>query len=225
MGNTIQKKKQDDEDTFTCEICLETQTLPSKKFKNSDRCVHSFCTDCMITYIQVKIEDNVSNIKCPHKSCKYSLEPLSCRPKIEQKLFNKWCDTLCESSVSGVDGVYCPNKECLELILNECGDRNAKRCVCPACKKPFCLTCKVSWHAGYTCEESGETRDQNDVTFGVVCESKGWKRCPNCMHCIELLYGCNMVQCRCGIGFCYECGKQASDFKLFFSTHYRCCQT
>ena len=196
MGNTIQKKKQDDEDTFTCEICLETQILPCKKFKNSDRCVHSFCTDCMITYIQVKIEDNVSNIKCPHKSCKYSLEPLSCRPKIEQKLFNKWCDTLCESSVSGVDGVYCPNKECLELILNECGDRNVKRCVCPACKKPFCLRCKVSWHAGYTCEESGETRDQNDVTFGVVCESKGWKRCPKCMHCVELLNGCNIVRCR-----------------------------
>lgn len=55
--------------------------------------------------------------------------------------------------------------------------------------------CKVPWHAGYTCEENAETRDENDVAFGVVCETKGWKRCPKCRHCVERVDGCNDVKC------------------------------
>ncbi|GJX19417.1 probable E3 ubiquitin-protein ligase RNF217 [Tanacetum coccineum] len=95
---------------------------------NSNRCSHSFCTACVIKYIRVKLEDNVLDIKCPHTSCNHSLEPLSCRTKIAHKLFNKWCDVLCESTVLGFDKVYCPNNECSELILNEFGDGDVKRC-------------------------------------------------------------------------------------------------
>ncbi|KAI3797210.1 hypothetical protein L1987_32465 [Smallanthus sonchifolius] len=160
-------------EAFTCEICIEPVTLPNNKFKNSNNCVHPFCTDCMIKYIQVKLEDNVSDIKCPATTCNHSLEPLSCRTKITQHLFDK-C-------------------ECLELILNECGDRSLKRCVCPDCKKPFCYTCKVTWHASSTCEE---TRDENDVAFDVLYETNKWRRCPRCGHCVEHVSGCSTIRCR-----------------------------
>ncbi|GKD90436.1 probable E3 ubiquitin-protein ligase RNF217 [Tanacetum coccineum] len=131
----------------------------------------------MIKYIQAKLDDNVSDIKCPHESCNHSLEPLSCGTKISHKLFNRWCDALCESTVLGFDLVYCPNKECSELIMNEFSDGDVKRCVCPSCLKPFCYQCKAPWHDGYTCEE---TRDGNNVDFEVVCKKNGWnwKRCP-----------------------------------------------
>lgn len=156
--------------TFTCEICFEPMTVAAKEFMNSNICVHPFCTECMNKYIQVKVEDKVSDIKCPDTSCKNSLEPLLWRSIITNQLFDKWCDVLCESAVLGVDGVYCPNRECLELILNECGDRNLKICVCPHCQKPFCFGCKVPWHDGYSCKESKKlmTRDENDVTFDVL---------------------------------------------------------
>nr|GEZ53069.1 probable E3 ubiquitin-protein ligase RNF217 [Tanacetum cinerariifolium] len=131
----------------------------------------------MIKYIQAKLDDNVSDIKCPHESRNHSLEPLSCRTKISHKLFNRWCDALCESMVLGFDLVYCPNNECSQLIMNKFIDGDVKRYVCPSCLKPFCYQCKVSWHDGYTCEE---TRDGNNVDFDVVCERNGWKwrRCP-----------------------------------------------
>ncbi|GJR62034.1 probable E3 ubiquitin-protein ligase RNF217 [Tanacetum coccineum] len=135
----------------------------------------------MIKYIQAKLDDNVSDIKCPHESCNHSLEPLSCGTKISHKLFNRWCDALCESTVLGFDLVYCPNKECSELIMNEFSDGDVKRCVCPSCLKPFCYQCKAPWHDGYTCEE---TRDGNNVDFEVVCEKNwwNWKRCPKCRY-------------------------------------------
>ncbi|GJU24103.1 probable E3 ubiquitin-protein ligase RNF217 [Tanacetum coccineum] len=77
------------------------------------------------------------------------------------------------------DLVYCPNKECSELIMNEFSDGDVKRCVCPSCLKPFCYQCKAPWHDGYTCEE---TRDGNNVDFEVVCKKNrwNWKRCPKC---------------------------------------------
>ncbi|GKE73252.1 probable E3 ubiquitin-protein ligase RNF217 [Tanacetum coccineum] len=183
------------DDTFTCEFCFELISLPNKRFINSNRCVHSFCTSCIIKYIQAKLEDNVSDIKCPHTSCNHSLEPLLCRDKIAQTLFNKWCDALCESTVLGFDKVYCPNNECSELIMNEFGDGDVKRSVCPSCLKPFCYKCKVPWHDGYTCEE---TRDGNNVDFDVVCKKNGWnwKRCPKCRYYIQFIGGCPIVKCR-----------------------------
>ncbi|KAJ0466412.1 putative transcription factor C2H2 family [Helianthus annuus] len=215
MGSPTQKPQQDDhgeevkqeeeEETFTCEICIEPVTLRDK-FKINNKCPdHPFCTDCMIKYIQVKLEDNKSDIRCPATSCSHSLDPFSCRPTITHQLFDKWGDVLCESAVLGVERVYCPNRECSELILNECGTRKLKRCVCPDCKKPFCFRCRVPWHAGSTCRE---TRDENDVAFDVICEKNKWKRCPSCRCRVEHVGGCNLIMCKCGTQFCYKCGKR-----------------
>ncbi|PWA69139.1 hypothetical protein CTI12_AA301500 [Artemisia annua] len=180
-----------------CMIKYEEQNKANGKFKNSNICVHPFCTDCMIRYIQVKVEEKVSDIRCPDTSCKYSLEPLSCRSIITNQLFDKWCDVLCESAVLGVDGVYCPNRECMELILNECGDHKMKRCVCPYCKKPFCFGCKVPWHDGYSCKESKKMmmRDENDVAFDLVYKKNKWQMYPKCRHCVERVNGCNCIRC------------------------------
>ncbi|PWA84716.1 IBR domain, Zinc finger, RING/FYVE/PHD-type, E3 ubiquitin ligase RBR family [Artemisia annua] len=218
MGNTIPKPQQnppielDDHDpNFTCEICIEPVTLPNKRFENSNLCSHPFCTDCMIKYIQVKLDDNVADIKCPSLSCENSLDPLSCRNKVAREVFTKWCDVLLEKTLLGFDRVYCPNRECSVLVVNECGGGGSgglKRCVCPNCKKAFCFRCKVAWHSGFRCEESGEMRDGNDVAFGVLSEREKWMRCPVCRHCVELVRGCAIVRCRCGIEFCYKCGKK-----------------
>ncbi|XP_076940898.1 E3 ubiquitin-protein ligase RSL1-like [Bidens hawaiensis] len=203
MGNVNKKPQQELElqdsssTTFTCEICIEPVTLPNTKFNNNNLCTHPFCTNCIIKYIQVKLQDNVSDIKCPALDCHHSLDPVSCRPKVTHQLFDKWCDVLCDSVVLGLDRVYCPNSDCSALIINECGGGSKlKRCACPNCKKPFCFRCKIPWHVGYRCKETGEIRDQNDVAFGVLSEKKKWKRCPNCRHCVELVLGCNSVKCR-----------------------------
>nr|XP_043621826.1 probable E3 ubiquitin-protein ligase RNF217 [Erigeron canadensis] len=217
MGNTNQTQQnpvtihQNNEEltNFTCEICIEPVTSPNTKFNNNNKCMHPFCTDCMIKYIQVKLDENVSNIKCPALNCNNFFDPLSCRPKIGQKLFDQWCDVLCESALLSFDRIYCPNRDCSAVVVNECGGGTSlKRCVCPNCKKPFCYRCKIPWHAGYRCEESGEMRDVNDIAFGVLSERNQWMRCPACRHCVELVKGCAIVRCRCGIEFCYKCGKK-----------------
>ncbi|KAK1423904.1 hypothetical protein QVD17_19214 [Tagetes erecta] len=211
-SQTAQERPDDQESllsssSFTCEICIEEVLPPHKKFNNDNKCIHPFCTECMIKYIQVKLEENISDIKCPALTCDHSLDPLSCRPRIGNQVFDKWCDVLCDSTVLGFVRVYCPYLECSSLVINECGG-DLRRCVCPNCKKLFCFRCKIPWHAGYRCDERGEIMDQNDVAFGVLLETKQWMRCPVCRQCIERVEGCNRVLCRCGVQFCYKCGRK-----------------
>ncbi|XP_059647632.1 E3 ubiquitin-protein ligase RSL1-like isoform X2 [Cornus florida] len=210
MGNTVQMVRpnqerppeeeesiEDDESsTFACEICIEPMLSSStNKFKNNNRCVHPFCTDCIMKYIQVKVDENVADVPCPSLNCEQLLDPLSSRPIVPTKLFEKWCDVLCESAVLGFDRSYCPNQNCSALILNECGG-NVKRSKCPNCKRLFCFRCKIPWHTGYRCEEGGEMRNRNEVEFGLLVERNNWKRCPRCGHCIERFTGCRAIKCR-----------------------------
>ncbi|WOH03595.1 hypothetical protein DCAR_0622994 [Daucus carota subsp. sativus] len=216
MGNTQQRATEspenpqdDDGSAMTCEICIEPICLPNKKFKNQEKCAHPYCVECIVKYIQVKIDDRVCLIKCPAVNCEHFLDPLACRLVIGHHLFDKWCDLLCEFAVLGFDRCYCPNRDCSVLIVNECGG-SVKQSKCPKCKKLFCFSCKIAWHAGYRCEEGRELRDRNDVAFGVLAERKKWKRCPVCHHFVELISGCSIVKCRCGTDFCYSCGKKVN---------------
>ncbi|XP_021291307.1 probable E3 ubiquitin-protein ligase RNF217 isoform X1 [Herrania umbratica] len=200
MGNSTGKAlenpqgEEDDESSFTCKICIEP-TSPSKKFKNANICRHAFCQDCIAKYIEVKVQDSTAKIDCPEPNCQFHLDPLICRPMISPDLFSSWSDLLCESSLLGSERSYCPNRNCMALVLNECRG-NVKKSKCPNCKQLFCFQCQTVWHAGYQCEESEQMRDRNDVLFGQLVERKKWTRCPACGHCIERLLGCSLVKCR-----------------------------
>ncbi|KAH7835838.1 hypothetical protein Vadar_030378 [Vaccinium darrowii] len=182
---------------FICEICVEHMSSPNKKFTNKGLCAHPFCVDCITKYIQVKVEhDHVAEIKCPGLNCDQLLDPFTCQTFIPPQLFTKWCDVMCQQAVSGLERkCYCPNRECSEVVVNECGG-NVKKSKCPNCKRLFCFSCGVKWHAGFSCEESGKMRrDRNDVAFGVLAEKKKWMRCPGCKHFVERVDGCRIVTC------------------------------
>ncbi|PIA50510.1 hypothetical protein AQUCO_01300920v1 [Aquilegia coerulea] len=220
MGNTLQKEKQpgkkseehkhDEEDgsTFTCEVCVEPLSH-QKRFRNRKRCSHrSYCLDCIAYYIEVKIEEyNFSDIKCPGLDCDELLDPLICRSILPVKVFERWCDVLCEKTILPFQRAYCPYSECSALILNECGGKIMKT-KCPNCKKFLCLKCGIPWHYGYKCNETEQLRDQNDFLLCELMKEKKWRRCPVCNHCVELISGCQFVKCRCGATFCHGCGRK-----------------
>ncbi|KAJ4838366.1 hypothetical protein Tsubulata_046797 [Turnera subulata] len=215
MGNTLQSSQdsgkveeaeegQQEVSNFTCQICVEP--MPSiRKFKNADLCTHPFCWDCISKYIEVKVESVIGNIGCPGLDCKHPLDPLSCRPVISRLLFDRWSDLLCESLVLGLESCYCPYRDCSALILNECRTK-LKKIKCPNCKRHFCFHCKIPWHAGYKCSESGQLRDRNDILIGELIEQKKWTRCYNCGHSVERVSGCRDIVCKCGVRFCHQCG-------------------
>ncbi|KAJ4953560.1 hypothetical protein NE237_030392 [Protea cynaroides] len=205
-ANSLETPKKEVFPSFTCEICIEPMIL-EKKFRNKQRCSHPFCSDCIAKYIEAKVADNTIEVPCPALNCNKLLDPFSCRLVLPARLFEKWFDLLCESSVQRYCKIaYCPFPECSALIVNDCG-RNITRSECPNCKKLFCFQCKIPWHAGFGCNETEQKRDKNDILFGNLVEKNKWKRCPGCKYHVERNEGCQNIKCRCGVLFCYNCGK------------------
>ncbi|KAF5188580.1 RING/U-box superfamily protein [Thalictrum thalictroides] len=197
--------------SFACVICLNNVSS-NKRFKNDNRCVtHSYCVDCIEKYIKAKLEGhNLAEIKCPALDCNEVLDPLACSSILSPRLFERWCDVLCKSTLMQCQKTYCPFRNCSTLILNEC-EASVTKSTCPVCKRLFCFKCKRPWHAGYSCDEARGMTDRNDFLFGALMKSNKWKRCPICTHCVERKSGCSIIKCRCGIEFCYSCGEKIDD--------------
>ena len=76
------------------------------------------------------------------------------------------------------------------------------------CKKGYCLSCRVEFHAGQTCIEykRSNTIDASDEAFLKFVKGKKFKTCPHCKHWVEKTQGCDHMRCKCGKEFCYKCG-------------------
>ncbi|KAH9727326.1 RING-type domain-containing protein [Citrus sinensis] len=171
----------------------------NKIFRNKNLCRHPFCQECIAKYIESKVQDsNTAKIECPGLRCEQFLDPFSCKSMIPPSLFSKWYGILCEDYVLGFERSYCPNRNCMGLVVNECERKGTlKKARCPNCKRWFCFRCKSNWHAGYRCEEIGDLLgDRNDMLFGRLVKSKNWVRCPGCGHCVERRDGCPVMKCR-----------------------------
>nr|XP_023918135.1 probable E3 ubiquitin-protein ligase RNF217 [Quercus suber] len=221
-----------------CEICIEFKSS-KEMFVNKDRCAHSICTDCIVKHIIARVEDNVAEIRCPYWfTCKQILDPHTCRKIIPKSLFVKWCDVLCNLAIQPNKKSYCPNKKCLELVINECGGI-VKRSECPKCKQLYCFQCNLQWPECNNCERIEENDqifkeiavskkwvkcptcdyhwpecnnceriEENDQIFKELAVSKKWVKCPTCDYHVERISGCRHMSCRCGTTFCYKCGRK-----------------
>ncbi|XP_077240379.1 E3 ubiquitin-protein ligase RSL1-like [Tasmannia lanceolata] len=214
MGNTIGAQgcfsyRREESCTFICEICMEPISQ-NQRFK-SKRCSHPLCMDCISKYIEAKVQGNAAKVKCPHLQCNKFLDPLYCRSILSNKTFEKSSEVLCESTILRFQKVYCPNKNCSEFAVNECGEM-VRKVKCPSCKHLFCFHCRVPWHSGYQCGETGIEIDENEVLLGKLVKKKGWQNCPYCNRVVARVSGCQIIRCRLeaqSINFmfyrCYGC--------------------
>ncbi|KAE9453358.1 hypothetical protein C3L33_14750, partial [Rhododendron williamsianum] len=176
-----------------CPICMDAKPT-SEMFKNTT-CSHPFCLDCISKHVAVKIQDNISTVKCPDLNCQgvLHLNPEFCRRILPPQLFDRWENALCESLIIGSEKVYCPFKDCSVMLVDDGGDRVTVS-ECPNCHRLFCAQCKVSWHGGLECGEfqrlEKEEREREDMMVMELAKKKKWRRCPNCNFYVEKRDGC-----------------------------------
>ncbi|CAJ2630227.1 unnamed protein product [Trifolium pratense] len=87
-------------------------------FKNQ-QCYHSFCSECVIKQVAIKIQDKITVVSCPGLNCKDVLELESCRALLPKELIDKWNDASCEALFINVPKFYCPFKYCSSMFLDE----------------------------------------------------------------------------------------------------------
>ncbi|KAL1807922.1 hypothetical protein ACET3Z_024912 [Daucus carota] len=196
---------------FTCEICTERK--PYNKSFSVKGCCHSYCSDCLVKYIDIKLQSKVIHILCPGLGCTSQLDPDNCRPIIADKMFDHWWAALYESWLPQACKLYCPNKTCSALLFIDADGSRGPMLACPYCQQRLCVHCKVMWHEGIGCEEfywrNKEEDEKEDALLHQLASENQWKQCPNC-HIYISHYdsaSCDVMLCRsCGCGFCYGCG-------------------
>ncbi|PRQ47101.1 putative transcription factor C2H2 family [Rosa chinensis] len=195
---------------FVCAICADDK--PGYQSFPIENCNHVYCSDCVINYIDFKLQENEPTIRCPVPGCKGLLEPEYCRSVLPAQVFARWGKAMCDAVIQGSEKFYCPYQDCSALLIDD-GEEVVRESQCPHCGRMFCAQCKVAWHVGMDCSEfqrlSVDERGNEDVMLRNLAQSQNWRRCPSCMFYVEKSVGCSYMRCRCGYAFCYNCGVQA----------------
>jgi hypothetical protein len=191
-----------------CGICLETFTgldLTTNFFHNCRRCPDTFCNDCLKDWF---IDSCRNESKMPPKCCKIILlpvmEPLLQHEQIElfKAKFEEWVTR---------DRTYCPVPTCSAFIpprfleLQSCSTTIMK---CPQCSCSICRMCLQLSHLG-------ECLPTIDIQLEAKLQTWNIKRCPGCQNGVRRMFGCNHIQCRCGLHFCWRCVTALGDCICF----------
>ncbi|CAH9141527.1 unnamed protein product [Cuscuta epithymum] len=202
-----------DGDRFTCGICYDEKSRSRQQLKLQG-CTHSYCSDCVCMYVDAKLQDNVSHIRCPVPGCQGCLDPLQCRPLLPKAVFDRWGDALCEAVIEASDKFYCPFRDCSALLEDD-EKAEIQESECPECRRLFCARCRVPWHSDISCQDfqslNDTERQGEDLELMKFARGKDWKRCPSCRIFVDRISGCDFLSCRCGCAFCYKCGAPAAN--------------
>ncbi|KAI6695976.1 hypothetical protein NL676_023686 [Syzygium grande] len=92
-------------------------------------------------------------------------------------------DGVADVRCPGLTRCYCPNSNCRELIVDECGQSgDVKRFKCPSCRQRGCFRCASAWAKGHRCRS---THDKDLILLERLADMKKWMRCPNCRMYVE----------------------------------------
>ncbi|GAB4840792.1 hypothetical protein Ancab_021554 [Ancistrocladus abbreviatus] len=200
-----------------CKDCLSQMMVTLK-------CSHKFCSHCMKTYVESKVQIGEVPIRCPQLTCKYLISASECKSFLLVISYDSLERAMAEFKVLSAEKIYCPYPNCSVLLdPHEClstrassSSQSDNSCVeCPVCQRFICMDCEGPWHTSLSCEEYRnlplEERDAADITLHHLAQDRRWRRCQQCRRMIELTQGCYHMTCWCGYEFCSSCGAEYRD--------------
>ena len=203
--------EQDNQDAL-CSVCFEI--LVSQKFRLLENCGHIFHDTCLAEFIKTEIKNRKFPLTCPSTDCRIELTSFDINDLIEKKMLEQYYEiTLKQYVETHQDEMSCcPTADCKFAFLKE-PDQTLFNC--PVCKKSYCISCKVDYHRGMTCEEFKQTLDPTaeEECFERFVKKMNFKKCPKCGVWVEKEWGCDHMSCKCGYAFCYNCGKSKGEDK------------
>ncbi|KAI0830996.1 hypothetical protein F5Y06DRAFT_301745 [Hypoxylon sp. FL0890] len=189
--------------TRQCVICLEEFPLDAV---NTLGCGHAHCAKCLKANAHLALR-TVPFV--PAKCCLVIPNPTLERAGVFTVDEMKQYKHLTEEATNTHSKLYCHDKSCGAFIPTETMKRRVGEC--PNCGKNTCRTCRQKSHWGPCNQETLQEARLADELVYSLAESKGWKRCPNCLNIVQKAGGCNHVVCKCGQWFCYACGQATND--------------
>lgn len=221
---------------YSCKLCLGDVKLD--KLTKISHCGCSFCTECMMAYVEFEILEGAYEISCPDAMCQSQgiltiseimlLASNSLMDKhqryrlnleVELDINRTWCPKAGCETVCLVD----PKQAEKPITIQPSSSQLQIPCAvhCPSCEDYFCSGCKKTWHPSVSCEENSRklAADGLEDSLGIPFDSDLIKCCPMCSVPIEKDEGCAQMMCkRCKHVFCWYC--LASLDEDFLLRHY-----
>lgn len=128
-------------ESFECPICY--QIIETNKGIILKNCLHNFCTNCLVSYIE-NINNNI--VICPFTDkaykCNGALEDTEIKYALGELKYTQFSmKTMKEMSLGIKNVVYCKTPNCLGWTIRELNDSPIFKC--PVCKQNNCCTCGV----------------------------------------------------------------------------------
>ncbi|KAK9942105.1 hypothetical protein M0R45_007793 [Rubus argutus] len=79
-----------------CDMCVKSVHL--EDLFNIKGCNHLYCRQCILDFVVLKLNENVTSIVCPEPDCKAALDPEYCRPILPNFVFDRWVSALYDQS-------------------------------------------------------------------------------------------------------------------------------
>lgn len=204
-----------------CSICCKVNKSLQLITMN---CSHRFCLNCLIEYLDSRIQASQIPIRCPIMRCKYYISANECKSFLPVPHYESLQRALMEANTRDSGSIYCPYPNCSALLNTHhylstrvsSSSQSETTCVeCPECRRFICIDCGVPWHSLMSCEDYQnlpvEERDAEDITLYRLAQNQSWRQCQQCRQMIERTHGCYHMTCRCGHEFCYSCGAEYRD--------------
>ncbi|KAL9227973.1 hypothetical protein vseg_003602 [Gypsophila vaccaria] len=202
----------------TCSVCCDDKPASMMLIL---RCSHKFCSHCLTTYADDKLEARQVPFRCLQPKCSYFISNSECKLFLPYNSYENLEKSIAESNVLKSEKMHCPHQNCLALFdPREClsvqassSDESSDSCVeCPVCQRSICVSCGGPWHNSLSCGEFQDLpldeRDASVLTLHHLAQDRRWRRCQQCHIMNELTQGCYHMTCWCGHEFCYACGAE-----------------
>ncbi|XP_056172137.1 E3 ubiquitin-protein ligase RSL1-like [Syzygium oleosum] len=194
----VQKDGGESSERF-CEICAERKEA-KEMFSIGTVWSHTFRSLRISRYVETKVLDTVTTIKCPGLECEGVLQINSCRQILPENVLYMWEKSLCEAMFLEAQKFYCPFENCSALLIKDYdGGEVIRESECPDCHRLFCAQCSVPCHAGMSCEEfwslNEDERGSLDLIVRELAKEKNYGRRPKCKFDAERTQGCARITC------------------------------
>lgn len=187
---------------------------------------HPFCDDCLRQYLHGVLESgNATAMICPEPTCRLPLDEHAVEEILGKTARAKFVRLAAARDVDALGHIaWCPEPGCGKAVAR---DQNAGLTVRCACGYRFCCSCKLpGGHDPCSCEQWGAWReahpqleqrhkerrkhqDRNEVWI-----NRNAQHCPGCQGVVQRNGGCNHMVCRCGVHFCYVCGRRWEEHEM-----------
>lgn len=136
--------------SVSCDVCMDV--IPIINSIHVPNCNHMFCRECIESFLQKNIQEDVRQVKCPNSKCRVVLEPEFCRSLIPEKLYVRWTNALTEIyALENAREIECPSEDCEGVFTID--RRGGAKKLCLKCGRQFCLRCKSELlYIGHNCD-------------------------------------------------------------------------